>query len=168
VGKRDCAYLRSSTLSELEYIAHYIHNKFPDRPDRQTWIGDACPQSGNCSGHPNGSHAGGQRLDINYFVIDDHNSTQYGISKEYPYIEVCDGEKVTSKFDWERNYYFIKKLVEITGNDTSRTCDAIQNYIFQKLYKQFGRTVGNEWYQMISGDIGTKWQHHRHYHLNMN
>lgn len=164
MGSPTCSYLRSSTKSLLENLAHYIHNKFPDRPDRRLWVGDACPSSGNCSGHPGGSHSGGRKCDINYYTHDNTNCTQYGAMKGMKVVPVCDGNTVTKHFDWERNYYFIKKLYEMTNNRRSRTCDAIKEHITKQLKTNDEK---NSWFKMLTSDPGSKYMHNMHYHLEL-
>lgn len=163
VGSNTCGYLKKDKLEILKTISHEIFEEFPLSFDRRLWIGDACPITGNCNGHPNNSHKGGNSCDTNYYTINNYNSTQYGVSNEFPYISVSDGSTVNSNFDWQRNYKLIEKLYNYTENGDSRTCTSIKQFIANKLSNE----LKNQWNLMIQSDSGTSYNHHSHYHLEL-
>jgi len=164
VGKSNCKFFNLTTLRIIQYVAHEIYEKFPDRPDRTLWVGDGCPITGNCSGHPGSSHSGLTKCDVNYYVLNGLNSTQYGLTSEIKYNGVSDGTTVFDNFDWERNYYLIKRLNELTNNRRSRTCNVIKKFIANKI-KDI--KLKDQWYKMLESDLGSKYNHHMHYHLEL-
>lgn len=71
---------------------------------------------------------------------------------------------VTDKFDWERNYHFIKKLHSFTNNTRCITNRVMRTFIANKINDN---TERNNWFNMLMADAKPEYQHHRHYHLEM-
>jgi hypothetical protein len=157
-GQSHCQYAKKDIVYGVLSVAKSIFLDFPDRADRRLWIGDACPSMGNCPGHPLNSHSRKNQLDINYYTFG-INSTQY--RKNEPVTSIWHSFNPMTldikMFDWERNFQFMKRLLEIFPASRFITQEDILKHMRSKTNIDF---LGN-----ISVDTGTMYNHHTHMHI---
>jgi hypothetical protein len=164
----------------IEFVAMEIYHKFPNRQDRRLSIGDNTPASGDCAGHPSSSHSGCCVMDTNYYTLGKTNTTQYrpGTSgdacHELTYIwneSDCDWpgndpwRLLKNVFDWERNYYLIKRLKDFFPDGKFRISDVLKNYIASEVKKKYGYASEREFVGLVSGDDSPEWRHSHHAHF---
>ncbi|MCK4528369.1 hypothetical protein KAW18_13430 [candidate division WOR-3 bacterium] len=159
----------------IELVAKEIYHQFPDRIDRRLSIGDCTPSVGSCSGHPGGSHSGCNVLDINYYTKGLNNTTHYRPGKKENSInkvtKIWKGNTLlTEVFDWERTYFFMKRLFDIysiVGNTKTqiRVNTTILNCMKNKVKEKYGYKAfyGDH----ITGDSIERYNHDIHAHISL-
>jgi len=103
IGKPECSYLIKSHHEIIVRIATEIYYKWPDRADRRLHIADCTPRTGDCEGHPLGSHGGCHTMDYIYYKLDNGD------------------------FDPERNYYFMQRIIDFFPSCVMMVSDGIRN-----------------------------------------
>lgn len=174
-GRNACSYMFSTHMKIIELVAKEIYHQFPDRIDRRLSIGDCTPKSGPCDGHPGNSHCGGTVLDINYYTKGSNNTTHYRPGEKKDPInkvtKIWDGNKLlTEIFDWERNYFFMKRLFNIYSiigvtKMQIRVNTSILNCMKTKVEDKYGYKAffGDP----ISGDTISSYCHNLHAHISL-
>jgi len=190
-GNPLCPYIERDVWMALELASRIIYEKFPDRPDRTMWLGDACPYTGGCGGcsswrenggrcggHPHGSHSYRRSIDLNYYTLVGFdrdkglwgNITQYapkGLSTTHIWANNNPGEMRLKPgvFDAERNYHFAVTLKKILGIDPA------VNYGTQDILKAEMVKYAKTRDEMIffnhrcSETTGLTYNHHTHVHM---
>jgi hypothetical protein len=173
VGHQECQYSKKRVIDGVEYVAQKLFYQFPDRQDKQLWVGDASPSlfttcincrlyNNVCSGHPGTSHGHKKEIDINYFTLAESNATQYRPTGVPPIIiwkSLTPMVLDTSVFDWERNFYFLKYSIDIFPNSHFTLQEDILKYMLSK--------TGIPFIGQLSVDTGTVYQHHTHIHCDL-
>lgn len=190
VGNPNCSYLELGLYLAVEHVAMLTYYKFPDRPDRTLYAGDANCMSGSCPGHPGGSHKGSRNprvgwrsIDFNYYTLVGYdkdkgyhgNRTQYVVGLEskrttriWDDTHRTDSSKMKLRpgiFDAERNAYFyftLRKLLTYPGCRFG-THEILGNLMYDSLKyndKNFLRSNS-------SLDRGTVYNHHMHVHAKL-
>jgi hypothetical protein len=170
--------MRSDHRRIVELIAMEIYHKFPDRKDRRLSIGDNTPQTGNCSGHPSGSHSGCDVMDINYYTLGETNTTHYrpGNSGDAcnKLISIWRGDGwvgnnpdnlLIDLFDWERNYVIIKRIAELFPDSYFMINTCIGNYIYSKVKNLYGYNEAIKFINRVNTDNIPTYNHHIHCHI---
>ena len=163
-------------MKVMEVIFESIYHQFPDRPDRRASIGDNCPRSGSCSGHPLGTHSNCLTLDMNYFTHGPNNTTQYRPgTKDDPIhnvTRVWDGNHNLKKdvFDWERNYILFKRILEVMGNSAGKQIiinSVMKYYIYTEVMIKYGYGLAQDFNTNVGGDSSWNLNHQTHAHINL-
>jgi len=164
-------------MGAVNLVAMSIYYDYPDRSDRRLHIGDACPPTGACTGHPGSSHAGCKAMDTDYYTWGPNNTTQYrptgNVSDELRTItkiwnDVCSDLK-TDVFDWERNYILLVRLRDVFPRGQFSTQNILKDYMVAEAEKKFGRRDDKleVFKRRVGVDLGNKYNHHTHFHLNL-
>lgn len=158
VGNPDCNYIKLDLLQAVSLVAQSIYHDFPEAKDRRLWVGDCCPWSGNCPGHPGTSHGKQTSLDINYYTFADSNLTQYPGTKDRIELWSDPGfELLPGVFDAERTFYFLYRLKQLVPGTVCVTNDVIATAI------QAVSALPLD----IQTDTGVTYNHHRHSHISL-
>ncbi len=175
-GKEPCRYLLRGYMAAVKLISMSINYDYPDRPDRHLSIGDCCPPTGNCSGHPEGTHAACKAMDTNYYTWGPNNTTQYRPSGEYATEEMrtitpiwndtCS-DLITDIFDWERNYMLMKRTISIFTGGYIHTQNILKDYMVSEAQSKFGSNETDWMSGKVQGDLGCAYNHHTHFHINL-
>lgn len=180
-GNLNCSYMMWDHMKIVEFIAMEIYNKFPDRQDRRLCIGDNTPMSGACDGHPGSSHAGCCVMDTNYYTLGKNNTTQYRPGKKgdacYELTYIWDesngwpgndpNKLLKDVFDWERNYYFVKRLKDFFPKTNLITNSVIRNYIMDEVKKKYGQNAATEFFKSMGSDLNPVYKHSHHFHMSL-
>lgn len=171
-GKLPCSYMYSEFFDIVNLVAQSIYYDFPDAKDRRLSIGDCCPFTGNCPGHP--AHANLQTLDQNYYTTGKNNTTQYRPGQPgddcYEITKIWQdgfpGEALIEHiFDWQRNFLFYWRLHQIFPDLTILTNENIQDCIVWEARNRYGRDTANKIIPFLQGEEGTSRNHHIHTHI---
>ena len=166
-------YLDRKVMEIVKFVAHIIHELFPNRLDRRMSIGDACNPYNECKNHPNGSHTGGFSLDLNYYTFNEFNTTQYQPGKKgdpiwertkifYP---GCTYLPNPRQFDWQRNYICWWIFKQIFPGFKVMSSDTIYDYMYAEIMKFYGIQKATEFKYFVMKTGKTTYNHHTHDHL---
>jgi len=155
-----------------EIVAQSIYYDFPEAFDRKLSIGDACPLFGNCDGHPGSSHGRNYQFDLNYYVIGDYNTTQYRDSRYPPegnFVNIWEDHGATKLipgvYDHERNFILAARLRQVFPERVMFTNDVLQRETLKFARKNYSQEEANLYWQGMSWNNGTTYNHHTHYHF---
>ena len=167
----------SDYIAGVDAIARSVYHDFPDRPagTRALVIGDNSPLTGDCPGHPPGSHAGWKVLDVGYYTLGANNYTQRYLSPEEEQWTCLwldeDVWRVLDEglFDWERNYIFICRLIQVftAGNIGPKIMmwEGLKRYMLDKIREKYGQAAWACFWGSVLGDENATWNHHSHMHI---
>lgn len=156
----------------MGYVAQRLAYEFPGRPDKQLWIGDGTPITGDCPDHY-GTHNGHKSFDINYFTLAGFEQSNYLWGNATQYGSTADKRTVIWKsldlmvldeslIDWEKNFYFLKYMIELFPRFHCSMHGIIWGYLKSK-------TSMSEWQPMVkhitAADMGLAYNHHTHIHV---
>lgn len=157
VGKPSCRCMELGRLNAVELVAQSIYHDFPAAVDRRLWVGDCCPFSGNCVGHPGASHGKKVSMDVNYYTHMDSNQTHYpGRVGRVELWSDPGKEMMPGVFDGHRNFLFFTRLSQ-----------AIPGTVFwmnDVLFKAMGKDAER---LRVQRDTGTTYNHHLHCHVEL-
>jgi len=162
-----CPYMLADHAQVLAWIARVIYHRFPDRLDRRLWIGDCTPWTGNCPGHPDGTHSNNRSLDLNYYTFEDNHATHFTEDYSRNLLWIWDrtdhdrvgyAETLLPIFDAQRNFECWKLIAEAFPQ-----CRIMTN---TALYEAM-RSCAGALPQQVSHTEGRLWNHHLHVHIDL-
>jgi len=129
-------------------------------------FGDACPLSGNCSGHPDGAHSGrhSAAIDMDYMTIEGANTTQSRkVSKGPLDIIWKDGKLVN--FDWKRNFIFWRLLYTVHPKIKIAVDTRIFDFVKKEVQRNYGVFEANCLAYYLQPDSRPEFNHDTHCHI---
>lgn len=125
-GKNECKYLTANTFKSFDMLLKMLYFENTDKTNSKIVLGDACPISGNCLGHPGASHScEGLAIDINYITTCNTNYTQYR-PPETEKLIIWDGDNLIN-FDHGRNLQLITWILDTFPSALIRIDEIIYN-----------------------------------------
>ena len=176
-GGNYCAYIYRNHLHLVKLVAMSVYYDFPKAIDKRLSIGDACPPTGNCKGHPGSSHGTLCSLDTNYYTLLESNTTQYrpgrtGIDPISNLIKMwkpgkAGEELIEDVFDWERNFIFFYRLRQIFPRCVISINNVLRDVIMENLKRKhdYSFQMRKDLYKFIQVNVGTTYRHHTHAHI---
>ncbi len=161
-GSIQCLHLHQKYIDVLEKVSLSISR---DNPlSKQLIMGDACPVSGNCPGHP--THGNLTEIDIDYPTYSG-KGTQYGAPTEDIWINTDPLNMILdeSKVDWWTTWQLIIRVKsELPDIQT-------QIILHKKVFDLIGKNISvdelNELRVMTNQDEGIQFNHPWHMHFRM-
>lgn len=157
-------------------VAQSIYHDFPDKFDRKLVIGDACNYPDDCDGHPHGTHSTLHSFDMNYYTMNDFNTTQYfAHDKKSNYRKLVNiwntrnngVELLPNMFDAKRNALFVIRYAQIFPKCKFLTNDALMKEMSKSVRKYYS-DYNELFFTHAQGGPALKWNHHTHYHITTN
>jgi hypothetical protein len=167
--RANCKYLTSEYLTTLTYMARTLDCRFPDRVAKKLEITCGTPLSGDCPGHPVGSHINGVAADFHYFTLGSTNHTQDDPDGNGKIIQIWTditnpSSTLTDMFDRERNTEFALMLKKVFPDIMLIMDERIKNVLATTAWKMYGDSARNIINAAIQGDTPMHMNHHTHMH----
>lgn len=149
----------------MELAAAAVYYRFPDRPDRRLFLGDASNPFTVCHGHPGTSHGPcGDAIDFNYYTFAQNNATHYG----HPHVELFDGDQlIVEIFDWQRNYWLWRCLKQAFPCAYFSISQSIFDHMYPQVDRAYGASAAREFDAMTGKDPGCDYFHCIHVHCKL-
>jgi hypothetical protein len=129
-----------------------LNYKVPGRMARKLEVMDATLLSGDCPGHPLGSHEGGVVSDFQYFTRGTTNQTQVDSRGYGGIVKIWTDGVLNDMFDKERNLEFVLMYLDVFPDHYIIMDGRIKAILVQTAYVMYGNEARDKITYGIQGD----------------